>query len=222
MKWTNPDQKMKLATVDIPQKAAYLYFSNFPQILFNFLFVITEIGSLTSNLIHCKACFWQELDSLYTPRHVVPLWHEARLVSSPAHIGIARACLPACSVFGQTPHESQESRETSTPILILFSTWPPCFMSTLNFWAISPFQIPAPSQETAGISVAQHLMPKSSHRKPEKGKFSDFGTETVATLTRIRSRLWERKDKLWGQQQLPSCRAGALNQQHPSLLAAAR
>lgn len=146
MKWTNPDQKMKLATVDIPQKAAYLYFSNFPRILFNFLFVITEIGSLTSNLIHRKACFCQERDSLYTPRHIVPLWHEARLVSSPAHIGIARACLPAYSVFGQTPHESQESGETSTPILILFSTWPPCFMSTLNFWAISPFQIPAPSQ----------------------------------------------------------------------------
>lgn len=51
--------------------------------------------------------------------------------------------------------------------------------------------------ETAGISVAQDLMPKPSHRKPEKGKFSDLGTETVATLTRIRSKLWERKDKLW-------------------------
>lgn len=69
-------------------------------------------------------------------------------------------------------------------------------MSTLN-WAISLLQIPAPSQKTAEISVAQDLNAKVfAQTKPEKGSFSAFGRGTVATPTRIPSQPGEKKDKL--------------------------
>lgn len=38
-----------------------LQFFTFPWMFFNFLFAITEISLLTSNLIHCKACFVKNL-----------------------------------------------------------------------------------------------------------------------------------------------------------------